>query len=314
MTDETRAVSFENEAGNSVETEEQPNEPSSENGSIDDGGENKGALQADMPESPLLKISDDRMEFAKQKGWDKLETADAIIDSYKELEQHNSTIDLSLKSDDPTEEEWADFRKRSGAPESSDKYELSPPEDMPDHVYYDDDLLSKSKEAAHKVGLKPQQFNEYNKIMQDHMIEQQVIFHQNRLEAMDTAGDAIRREWQSDVVMQDKLQTAFRSISASPGLKDAYIAAGILVEDPKTGKYTPTNADIVFYHAETGEKLMSEPGGFDGVAAHVSGQNPFKDGDHYNATHQGALITQDPELAKARIREAGKDPADWGFA
>lgn len=305
MTDENRAVVLGDGApGNSDETDETQN-AASENGSMDDGKVNDATDQV-QGETNTYGLTEDELEFAKSKGINGPEDFGKALKSYKELEKLHSSTDLSLKSDNPTEEEWADFRKRSNAPENKDAYVLEQPEGMPEHVYYDNDLLEQSREAALEVGMKPQQFQKFAGKIQDYMINQQTAAHEYQQTKIGEAGEAINKEWQNDVVLQDNIEIAFRSMKSVPGLLDAYKQAGLMVAVPgQDGKYMPTNPDIVFYHAEIGQKLMKEPGGFEGAAGNVSGQNPFKDGG--NETHQAAIMREDPEKAKALIRQAGGD-------
>lgn len=310
MTDENRAVVLGDGApGNSDEADE-PNQAASEHGSMDDGNEQESTDQVQNETSDTYGLSEDELAFAKSKGINGPEDFGKALKSYKELEKLHSSTDLSLKSDNPTDDEWADFRKRSNAPESKDAYVLEQPEDMPEHVYYDNDLLEQAREAALDVGMKPQQFQKFAGQIQDSMINQQVAAHEHQQNKIGEAGEAINKEWQNDVVLTDNVDIAFRSMKSVPGLLDAYVSGGLMVPVPgQDGKYMPTNPDIVFYHAEIGQKLLKEPGGFEGAAGAVSGQNPFKDGG--NETHQAAIIREDPAKAKALIRQAGGDVNDY---
>jgi hypothetical protein len=316
MTDETRAVSMgDQDTGNSVEPDENQN-ASAENGSIAGDQEQPAqkAVSGDLDISQQPKISDDALEYAKSKGWNGPEDFEKAIDSYRNLEQEYSRTDLSLKEGDLTDDDWNEFRKRSGAPDEPDTYELKAPDDMPDYVMYDDDMLSKFKTASHKVGLNPQQFSELSGIMQEHMIETQVQGHMGQLDRVEDTGATLRNEWKNDAVLEHNLTTSFQSINAHQGLKEAYIKAGLLAPVAgQPGKFNPTDPAIVMYHAEIGKQMQTESTGFGGIAAQtqIGSSNPFKEGDGWNETHQATLVREDPQRARALITQAGQNPSDY---
>jgi len=56
-----------------------------------------------------------------------------------------------------TPEQWAEFNKAVGVPESPDKYAIAKPDKLPQGMNYDEAMEKSYREAAHKLGLRPAQ-------------------------------------------------------------------------------------------------------------------------------------------------------------
>lgn len=68
---------------------------------------------------------------------------------------------LKVPGENATPEDWANFNKAIGVPESADKYEYQPPQvkdELKEYFKPDEGLLSHMKEAALKAGVRPEGF------------------------------------------------------------------------------------------------------------------------------------------------------------
>lgn len=299
------------EAGNTSDTP--PTEPSVENGSIAEGQELENGQQPNLEEN-TTGLSEDNLAFLQSKGYKGSEDLDKIVTSYNELEKLHSQSIITPETDDFTDESWDKFGKRVGAPEAVDAYEFEMP-DLPDNVVYDQSLADDFKQIAHKYKVTTAQaqgmHNDFSKVFTD----RQTGFQESTQESIGQAGQTLSNEWGGSPEhpqYKQNVSDAFKSMNATPGLIDAYVRAGILREVPGSkGQYNPTDASVVMAHAAHGAALMSEPSGeFDPVA---TGQNnPFSK-ENENMTKQGQIMRQDPELARALIKQAGKDPATYSL-
>lgn len=68
---------------------------------------------------------------------------------------------IKVPGEGATPEDWANFHKAIGVPESPDKYEYAPPtvkDELKDYFKQDENLLKHMKEAALKAGVRPEGF------------------------------------------------------------------------------------------------------------------------------------------------------------
>ena len=293
------------EAGNTGDTP--PIEAPGENGSIPEGNEQGNEHLEDAGNTPSL--SEDNLAFLQSKGFNGPEDLDGIATSYREMEKLHSQQKITPETDDFTDEGWDKFGKRVGVPDAVDGYVFDAP-DLPDNVVYDQSLADDFKTIAHKYKVTPAQakgiHNDFSKIFTD----RQVGYHETTQESITQTGQTLVNEWGGSAdhpQYKQAIADAFKSMKNTPGLIDAYKRAGILKELPdQPGQYNPTDAAVVMAHAQHGAALMSEPNGeFDPVATGQS--NPFSE-KHFDMTKQGQILKKDPELARALIKQAGKDP------
>jgi hypothetical protein len=98
-------------------------------------------------------------------------TADPVVELAKMYDNQLSLLGrkaegLKVPGEGATEEDWKNFNKALGVPETADKYEYSAPE-VPEHLkdYFaaDEKLLGAMKEACLKAGVRPEGFKELAK-------------------------------------------------------------------------------------------------------------------------------------------------------
>ena len=248
---------------------------------------------------------EDNRRYAETKG---LKSMDDMVKSYRNLETKLGQ-GLQMKPEgengDFTPEQWTEFGKKVGAPESADHYEFHRPE-VPDYVSYDEPLEDGFRKVSHKYKLTKAQAAGVHKEMTEMLVNQQL---QGREQIGQLAGRAHReleREWggAESPVYQEKTRAAFQNIKSTPGLLEAYEQAGLLVRNGNG--YNPTSSALVMHHAQMADATMKESGGFDGMRSGTQ-NNPFAKGSE-DLTRQGQLVRQDPDLARALARQAGIDP------
>lgn len=254
---------------------------------------------------------EDNRRYAETKG---LKSMDDMVKSYRNLETKLGQ-GLQMKPEgengDFTPEQWAEFGKKVGAPESKDFYEFQRPE-IPDNVAYDEPLEHGFKDVAHKYKLTKQQANGVYKDMAKMMVDNQLQGSQVVDQLAGRAHSELEREWggSDSPVYQENAKAAFQNIKQTPGLLEAYEQAGLLVRNGSG--YNPTSSALVMHHASMANATMKEPGGFDGFKGGSGGTNPFAQGSE-NFTAQGQLVKTDPDKARAYIRQAGGNPSDYGL-
>jgi len=67
-----------------------------------------------------------------------------------------------------TEDEWESAYNQLGRPEEANNYELKTPEDLPEGIDFDDEMMTSFKEQAHKAGLNQSQIEALNSWYWDH--------------------------------------------------------------------------------------------------------------------------------------------------
>lgn len=90
------------------------------------------------------------------------------------------------------------MRKQLGVPEKATEYEYVKPEGVPDGLTWNDELIGKAQEMAHKVGLNKQQFGEmlnlHNEVIAKMVSESQNIFNGNAQEST----KSLKEKWGAD--------------------------------------------------------------------------------------------------------------------
>lgn len=306
-----------NEAGAAVLGVEQPgntdvtppSDPSGENGFIP---ENNDQLNPNEPAPNDLDapgLSEDNAAFLQSKGYKGVEDFDKVVTSYNELEKLHSSAIITPETDDFTSPDWDKFGKRVGALDTADAYSFEAPPDLPDNVVYDASLSDDFKPIAHKYKLTVQQAKGIHDDFSGVFANRQVDQFNGQNDSIKQAGQNLANEYGGSAnhpQFQQAMTDAFKSMNATPGLIDAYVRKGILVEIPgKPGQYNPTDETVVMAHASHGAALMNEPGDFDIPKGNQN--NPFA-ADTLNLTEQGKIIRSNPKTARALVIQAGKDP------
>jgi len=255
-------------------------------------------------------LSEGNRKLAETKGWNSTEGLDKALTSYVELEQRQGSM-IALPAADAPPEEWQE-KVLSRLPEamrpapSPDKIEYKRPEGLPADLPYNDDLATASKQWAVDAKLSSAQAQ----VIHDGFVKmaaQQVAAQQAEIgKAVETTHGELVRAWgpQDSEGFKRKHELANRAMKKL-GLVESYKAKGILLPDGAL-----TEPQIAKAFAEIGERMFREDTVDHGSVP--TGVNPFKE-ETKNVTQQSAIKKNDPTLARRLIREAGKDPRNFGL-
>lgn len=270
----------------------------------DQGSNGEGGIKVAGP------LSEDNRTLVEAKKWageDGSIDLNKIADGYRNLESHASKS-LKVPGEDATPEDWNAFYQKLGRPEKPEGYELKlNTETVPEDFPYDETSAVEFRNWAHEAGLTPHQAQK----LHDKFVEYQAGQFGSAREQAAKQETAAHREIVSQWGDPDSsgykqnLELATRAISQL-GLKDALTEGGLLSQDGAI-----RNAKIATALAKVGKELYAEDV-FANAATGVM-SNPFSDGDSFNLTKQGELIRKDPGRAKALIRAAGKNAAEYGL-
>lgn len=83
----------------------------------------------------------------------------ALAKSYVCAQKAVGANKITLPSENATPEEWGEVYKALGRPETADKYEFKPAEDLPEGLKFDDTLLKNFQKEAHDLGLNQKQYD-----------------------------------------------------------------------------------------------------------------------------------------------------------
>lgn len=79
-------------------------------------------------EAPDIKTPSD-VDWLKVKGWDKAESVEPLVKSYRELEKKLAADNrIEVPGEGATDEQWATYRKAIGVPDTAEGYEYKAPE------------------------------------------------------------------------------------------------------------------------------------------------------------------------------------------
>ena len=255
-------------------------------------------------------LNEDNRALVEAKKWasdDGMIDLNKIADGYRNLETHASKA-LTMPGENATAEEWNAFYKKLGRPDTANDYKLAlnreaVPEDFP----YDEQAAIEFRSWAHEAGLTEKQAQ----ALHDKFVGSQASVFKNVAEQQRVRETTAHREivdaWGSAEGESYKANVEFVSRAVHQlGLREALTEGGLLSKDGAI-----LNAKIATALAKVGKELYGE----DSLATSASGalSNPFSEGDSFNLTKQGELMRSDPRKAKALVRAAGKNPADYGL-
>lgn len=203
-------------------------------------------------------------------------------------------------------DDWSAFYNKLGRPEKADGYEFKLPEGLPENLPYDATRAEKFKNWSHKAGLTPTQAQAvHDEFMRDYA-EQIGGLQQANTAAATQSHEQIVQAWgdpESEKYQRNQ-ELANRAIRQQGGSE-------LLEEMKKLGALGP-NGEVMtprlaMAFAKIGESLYAEDSLYGGPSG---GPNPF-DPKTEDLKAQGALVSNDPERARALIRQAGIDPKEY---
>lgn len=240
--------------------------------------------------------------LVQAKGWDKLESPEPILTSYRELEAFRGRAIIPPKDDSPPEE-MDRFYKAVGRPDAPDGYKFKMPGELPPEMPYDDLSATKFKSWSHQAGLNSRQASLLHDAYIKDRLDDLKQVRERTQQQVGEAHQAIVKKWgppESETYKRN-LELAKRAVRKQ-GLTESLKARGILDD-----KGNITDAGFAFHFASVGQGLYAEDN-IHGEPGALTESNPWKAGQE-NLTEQGRITRRDPALAEALIRAAGKDPA-----
>jgi hypothetical protein len=251
----------------------------------------------------LAGLEADNRSIVEAKGWKGPQDA---IKSYRELETRLGQT-LSVPGKDATAEDWNKLYEKLGRPESPDKYELKVDRtNLPAEMPYDETFAVEFRNWAHEAGLNPRQVQALHDKWVGKYADGFTKSAQTLVSEQETAHRELTAKWGDAQSEAYKKQVELMSRAArNLDLTDALKAGNLITADGGI-----RNAKLAVALAKVGAELFAEDSFATGNGGVLS--NPWSK-DAFNLTEQGKLVRSDPNKAKALIRAAGKDPAQYGL-
>lgn len=149
----------------------------------------------------------DRPEWLPEKYWDgekKSGRYEDLAKGYTHLEKLLGTEKVPIPTSDDDQEAWDRWYKAAGRPDSTDAYEFTRPDQLPDGLGYDEDLEKHFRARAYGLGLNKKQATGLYEDFVKTQIERHGAYQTSQKNARIQAEDAMRREFgsQFDAKMQ----------------------------------------------------------------------------------------------------------------
>jgi len=215
---------------------------------------------------------------------------------------------VAIPKDDDADA-WDKVFSRLGRPESSDKYELAVPADLPETVPYDEDMAKGFKDQAHELGLTQKQASSLHDWFTGRMTEQATTMQETMGQTLETdierANAALEdvwgakegETWKANLEMASRF---FDAIDEKGNLTDVLSKRGLLGPDREV--LVP---ELATAFAKAGIALFTEGGTLNGAGDSLTGVNPFE--GEGNLTAIMKLVKEQPDKAKQLARAAGAD-------
>lgn len=242
-------------------------------------------------------------DLVAKKGWDKSNTPDVVINSYRELEGRLGKA-LVIPDANAPKEDYDRVYSALGKPKTPGDYQLRLPQGVAENFPYDDAFATEYKNWAHEADLSPRQAQHVHDRFVQRFDKQLKDGEEGMKRRVGTAHQEILSKWgptDSDGYKSnlDFAKAGLRGL----GLSDTFKAAGLI---DRNGSIA--DAKLAFALATVGEGLYREDrmrGG--GGPGSLTTSNPWKDGQE-NLSEQGRIARDNPDLARSLIVAAGKDP------
>lgn len=242
-------------------------------------------------------------QLAAKKGWDKSNSPDVVITSYRELEGRLGKAVIPPPPQGATQDDFTRFGAAVGRPPAPDGYQFSMPQGLPSDFPYDDVSATEYKVWAHSAQLAPWQAQSLHDAFVMKQAQMQEQAKAQLAQKVQTAHTQIVNKWGSPDSEGYKRNVEFAGRALRKlGLTNVYKAHGLM-----TPRGEITDATLAFALATIGEGLYSEDRTH-GDPGNIPRNNPWKEGEE-NLTEQGRILKSDRALAETLIRAAGKDPA-----
>lgn len=241
-------------------------------------------------------------DLVTKKGWDKSNSPDVVINSYRELEGRLGKAIVIPDANAPRED-YDRVYTALGKPKTPGDYAFRLPQGVQENFPYDDAFATEYKNWAHEADLSPRQAQHVHDRFVQRFDKQLKDSEEGMKRKVGTAHQEILSKWgptDSDGYKSnlDHAKAGLRGL----GLSDTFKAAGLIDQNGSIA-----DAKLAFALATVGEGLYREDRLRGGGPGSFTNANPWKDGQE-NLTEQGRITRENPELARSLIQAAGKDP------
>lgn len=171
-------------------------------------------------------------ELRNDKSLEPITSVEGLVKSYIHGQKAIGKDKISLPDKHATEEDWQEVFKKMGNPESLDEYKYS----LEGDSALSEDVMDKVKEAAHKAGVLPWQFEKVVNVLNKEGLAQteaQQTEAQNRYQA---EVEKLQKEWGKNYdTMVRRANAAFKEFMPDKAEREAFIESG-LGGDPRVVK------------------------------------------------------------------------------
>ena len=241
-------------------------------------------------------------DLVTKKGWDKSNSPDVVINSYRELEGRLGKAIVIPEANAPRED-YDKVYTALGKPKTPGDYVFRLPQGVSDKFPYDDAFATDYKNWSHEADLSPRQAQLLHDRFVQRAAKQMDTAQEGMLRKVGTAHQEILSKWgpTDSAGYKNNLDHAKAGLRGL-GLSDTFKAAGLIDQNGSIA-----DAKLAFALATVGEGLFQEDRLRGGGPGSLTQSNPWKDGQE-NLSEQGRLVREHPELARSLIQAAGKDP------
>jgi hypothetical protein len=277
------------------------------------GSAQSGQPQGQQPSTPASPVVGDsswlsglqdagNRDLVTKKGWDKSNTPDVVINSYRELEGRLGKAIVIPEANAPRED-YDKVYTALGKPKTPGDYAFKLPQGVPENFPYDDAFATEYKNWSHEADLSPRQAQHLHDKFVQRFAKQMDEAQEGMKRRVGSAHQEILAKWgptdgEGYIKNIGHAKAGLRGL----GLAETFKAAGLIDAGGNIA-----DSKLAFALATVGEGLFQEDRMHGGGPGHFTNANPWKDGQE-NLTEQGRIARENPDLARSLIKAAGKDP------
>ncbi|MCP4184229.1 MAG: hypothetical protein GY761_13095 [Hyphomicrobiales bacterium] len=273
-------------------------------GSLGDHGGSADNGSSDATANPFTGLEKGSLDWIEANG---AKTVSDVVTMARNSEKLTGGIHLPGR-DAPSEDVSSFFDKTMGhfMPEDTSGYDFIMPENIPENMPYDVEMVDLFKTGMHARGVPPQLANKvHDWYVNDVLVpgfEQELDVLQG---AADNSSAMLKKHWgePGSSQFQTQMEYTMKAVNGLGGnYKQALINAGAIDDENNI-----LQSDLIMPLAKIGEMHFTEDGM---VTGQYNEPNPFAN-DSQNWSKANEIINNDPVKAKSLILSAGKDPADY---
>jgi len=131
-------------------------------------------------------------EMQSNESLSKFSDIEALAGSYVNAEKMIGKDSITVPT---TEDEWASAYNKLGRPEESSGYELKAPDDLPEGVTFDEEMMNGFKAKAHEAGLNQKQIESLNSWYWDHTTQAYNTLNESADDSQTKSVETLKKEW-----------------------------------------------------------------------------------------------------------------------